>query len=80
MASGLADLYGVFSDHLLVFLFRVRRAEGGEAFTRPLQLPGFPDDAGAGRSTRGIVKSAWQQVNALRTMFFGFGTKLHSTS
>lgn len=74
MASGMADLYGVFSDYLLVFLFLVLRAEAGEQFERSLRVPLLAEDARVARKARRVVEAAWHQVNSLRSMFFGFGT------
>ena len=78
MATGLAELYGIFSDYLLVFLFRVLQGNAEDLAGIELELPllmGEADDRLDDR-TREIILRAWQQINHARAFFFGFGTRL----
>lgn len=75
VASGLADLYGVISDYLLVFLYLVlhREMKGASAIELPFVTdPGSKDLAGP----QGVINRAWRQINVLRAFLFGFGTRL----
>jgi hypothetical protein len=75
MASGLADLYGVISDYLLVFLYQVLRQQTENSST--LELPLINDFGSSDAAGRwGVVKRAWRQINFISALLFGFGTRL----
>ncbi len=77
LASGLADLYGVFSDYTLAFLYAALRRQMTRAPGRALSLPLLAggDDDGLRGETRARLRRAWGQVNELRAFFFGFPTE-----
>jgi hypothetical protein len=76
MASGLADLYGIFSDYMLVFLYSVLLGAGGDPANLVLAVPllaGLETDQ-VPAPTRAGIERAWKQIDVLRAFFFGFGT------
>ncbi|HJZ93966.1 MAG TPA: hypothetical protein VKE40_24035 [Gemmataceae bacterium] len=74
LATGLADLYGVFSDYTLALLYayvhRQMTGDGAAALTLPLIMPGEEGSPAHGSELR----RAWDQVNNLQAFLFGFGT------
>ena len=71
MASGLCDLYGVFNDYCLAFLYAVLRTyQDHEAVALPLITKGSDliDDA-----QKETINRAWKHLNLLRAFLFGFG-------
>jgi hypothetical protein len=76
MATGLSDLQGVISDYLYVMLYRIVTVESKE--TGILRVPVIRDtvDSAALGSRLSRAYSAWNQVNALRALLFGFGTRM----
>lgn len=73
VATGLADLYGVVSDYLLVALHSVvrRQVESGSGeVVVPLLDESTPD-----RPELEVVRPLWNSVNQLRAFLFGFGTR-----
>lgn len=74
MASGLADLYGIFSDYLLVFLHAItRRATVEREPARYLTVPIVRVDDAPGDARWLPILRAWRQINNLRAFLFGFG-------
>jgi hypothetical protein len=74
LASGLADLQGIISDYLLVFLYSIVRA-AQQISRSELAFPVFTfADNGPFPSPQGaIIRRAWQQVVLLRAVLFGYG-------
>jgi hypothetical protein len=77
MASGLADLYGIFGDYALVFLHAV--------MDRLVYQPNLPanvpllltpvNESQMQTAARDLIARAWKQFNTIRAIFFGFGGK-----
>src|SRR5262249_22078136 len=74
LATGLADLYGVFSDYTLALLYayvhRQMTGDGAAALTLPLIMPCEEGSPAHGPELR----RAWDQVTNLQAFLFGFGT------
>ena len=78
VASGLADLYGVFSDYILVFLSLALVGQAADPSKIELEVPliAGADADKLSPQTRDVINRAWRQINHARAFFFGFGTTL----
>src|SRR4029077_2024748 len=76
MATGLADLYGIFSDYILVFLHAItRRAVDERTTARYLIVPIINEvDDRPGDPGRLPIRRASRLTNNLRAFLFGFGS------
>jgi hypothetical protein len=76
MATGLADLYGIFSDYLLVFLHAItRRAAERHTPAGHLTVPIVHEgDETSDDPARLLILRAWRHINSLRAFLFGFGS------
>jgi hypothetical protein len=77
LATGLADLSGVFTDYLHVMLDRTLRVslENDAPVQVPLVPGRFSSQSAPPSPLLQHVKPAWEQVNTLRAFLFGFGTR-----
>ena len=70
VGSGLVDLYGVLSDYLSLLCYVVLREEVKES-PETLWVPVYD----ARRPDHAALHSAYQQLNAVRALLFGFGSR-----
>jgi hypothetical protein len=74
MASGLSDLYGVFSDYVIAFLYLIVRRELIAAGNGQVLVP-LLADRGTDSTRSAVIERAWKQINVTRSFFLGFGTQ-----
>jgi hypothetical protein len=75
ITTGLSDLQGVISDYLLVMLHQVIRIQSMESGTVEVPIIAEPNGPADKDSRLSRAYRAWSQVNGLRAMLFGFGTR-----